>query len=186
MGKSAVKGTGYLEGFSLHTAHEQSFWERTSFGVLLDYVSGCDHPLDFSVRDSTSAHALLGMGGDEIAVLGNCPAQGRDIKRGHANTSRTRAVLVSVPGGRNSSSRFQHGKARSFGPMKTASIPAPRGSARRSAPPCGYATALLRMHRWSSRRGCPRPGACSSVCVSMGSGEERTLWRPGLGRADAL
>ena len=44
-----------------------------------------------------------------------------------------------------------------------------------------YATALLRMHRWSSRRGCPRPGACSSVCVSMGgSGEERTLWRPGL------
>ena len=33
--------------------------------------------LDFSVRDSTSAHALLGMGGDEIAVLGNCPAPGQ-------------------------------------------------------------------------------------------------------------
>lgn len=103
VGKSAVKGAGYVERFSLHVGHEQRFGQRTSFGVLLDYVSGCDHPLDIPVRDSASAHALLGMGGDEVAIVRTCPAQGRDIELGHVSESRAREALVIVASGKNAS-----------------------------------------------------------------------------------
>ena len=76
VGKFAVKGTGYVEGFSLYVGHEQDFGQWSSLWVLLDHLSRCDHPFDIAVGDSPSAHALLGMGGDEIAIVSNCPAQG--------------------------------------------------------------------------------------------------------------
>jgi hypothetical protein len=50
---------------------------------MLDNVAGGDHVLGIMVGDLALAHALFGVGGDEVSVLGNGFSQRCDVEHGH-------------------------------------------------------------------------------------------------------
>jgi hypothetical protein len=79
---AAVKGARNVQRLPVYVSHEQGFWVGLVVWIMFYDLTTGDYVLDIGVSDFAQAHALLGVLGDEIAVLLHCLEQGGDVEFG--------------------------------------------------------------------------------------------------------